>query len=209
MSGVNNVDYIKGAVEEYIDTHKRKLEKLQKTIPDLDIERELIVAREKIEEYLKVNNEYAMLMMELAVYKDKENDSSDYVSLTVIAKLKNPKNPSYVIQNWLRNRNTIEFLSSWETKNNPKYSISGLIVINKKISDPSFSLTVKIWKRFTNATGIISKQGNGGGTYAHIDIAIDFYIWAFPDKRYELIRMILGKASFLEKIKEELKIIKV
>lgn len=209
MSGANNLDYIKGAFEEYIDTHKRKLEKLQKTIPDLDIERELKVAREKIEEYLKVNNEYAMLMMELAVYKDKENDSSDYVSLTEIAKLKNPKNPSYVIQNWLRNRNTIEFLSSWETNNNPKYSISGFIVINKKISDPSFSLTVKIWKRFTNATGIISKQGNGGGTYAHRDIAIDFYIWAFPDKRYELIRMISGKASFLEKIKEELKIIKV
>ena len=98
MSGVNNVDYIKGAFEEYIDTHKRKLEKLQKTIPDLDIERELIVAREKIEEYLKVNNEYAMLMMDLAVYKDKENDSGDYVSLTEIAKLKNPKNPSYLIQ---------------------------------------------------------------------------------------------------------------
>ncbi len=203
------MDYIKGAVEEYIDAYKRKLEKLQKTIPDLDIERELKVAREKIEEYLKVNNEYAMLMMELAVYKDKENDSSDYVSLTEIAKLKNPKNPSYVIQNWLRNRNTIEFLSSWETNNNPKYSISGFIVINKKISDPSFSLTVKIWKGFTNATGIVSKQGNGGGTYAHRDIAIDFYIWAFPDKRYELIRMISGKASFLEKIKEELKIIKV
>ena len=207
MSGVNNVDYIKGAVEEYIDAYKRKLEKLQKTIPDLDIERELKVVREKIEEYLKVNNEYAMLMMELETYKDK--DSDNYVSLTEIAKLKNPKNPSYVIQNWLRNRNTIEFLSSWETNNNPKYSISGFIVINKKISDPSFSLTVKIWKRFTNATGIISKQGNGGGTYAHRDIAIDFYIWAFPDKRYELIRMISGKASFLEKIKEELKIIKV
>ena len=207
MSGVNNVDYIKGAVEEYIDAYKRKLEKLQKTIPDLDIERELKVVREKIEEYLKVNNEYAMLMMELETYKDKYSDN--YVSLTEIAKLKNPKNPSYVIQNWLRNRNTIEFLSSWETKNNPKYSISGFIVINKKISDPSFSLTVKIWKRFTNATGIISKQGNGGGTYAHRDIAIDFYIWAFPDKRYELIRMISGKASFLEKIKEELKIIKV
>ena len=98
MSGVNNVYYIKGAVEEYIDAYKRKLEKLQKTIPNLDIERELIVVREKIEEYLKVNNEYAMLMMELAVYKDKENDSSDYVSLTEIAKLKNPKNPSYLIQ---------------------------------------------------------------------------------------------------------------
>lgn len=68
---------------------------------------------------------------------------------------------------------------------------------------------MKIWKRFTNATGIISKQGNGGGTYAHRDIAIDFYIWAFPDKRYELIRMISGKASFLEKIKKELQIIKV
>ena len=48
MSGANNLDYIKGAFEEYIDTHKRKLEKLQKTIPNLDIERELIVAREKI-----------------------------------------------------------------------------------------------------------------------------------------------------------------
>ena len=138
MSGVNNVDYIKGAVEEYIDAYKRKLEKLQKTIPDLDIERELKVVREKIEEYLKVNNEYAMLMMELETYKDK--DSDNYVSLTEIAKLKNPKNPSYVIQNWLRNRNTIEFLSSWETNNNPKYSISGFIVINKKYQTLLFHL---------------------------------------------------------------------
>lgn len=86
--------------------------------------------------------------------------------------------------------------------------LSGIVIL-RPFCESSFPLTVKIWKRFTNATGIISKQGNGGGTYAHRDIAIDFYIWAFPDKRYELIRMISGKASFLEKIKKELQIIKV
>ena len=69
------------------------------------------------------------------------------------------------------------------------------------MSDPSFTLTAKIWKEQTGATGIISKQGNGGGTFAHRDIAIDFHTWVFPEKRYELVKVISGKAAFLKQSK--------
>ena len=75
--------------------------------------------------------------------------------------------------------------------------------------DPSFTLTAKIWKERTDATGIISKQGNGGGTFAHRDIAIDFYAWVFPEKRYELVKLIAGKAAFFEAVQHEIAQIKV
>lgn len=89
-------------------------------------------------------------------------------------------------------------------ENNPAFDMRGCRQIQRKLSDPSFTLTLKIWKEYTCAIGIESKQGNGGGTFAHIDIAIDFYTWAFPDRRYQLIKMISGKVAFFESIKEEL-----
>ena len=61
---------------------------------------------------------------------------------------------------------------------------------------------------YARASGIESKQGNGGGTFAHIDIAIDFYAWVFPKRRYELIKLISGKAAFLESIQKELEELK-
>ena len=145
-----------------------------------------------------------MLLMEMDRGKGKTNDSEEFISLTEIAKLKNFKNPSYVIQGWLRDRNTLEFLFQWETENNSLFQNSGYQQIEKKLSNPSFTLTLKIWKEYTYATGVTSKQGNGGGTFAHRDIAIDFYAWVFPKKRYQLIKMISGKAAFIETIQDEL-----
>lgn len=89
-------------------------------------------------------------------------------------------------------------------ENNSAFDIQGHCQIERKLSNPSFTLTLKIWKEYARAIGIKSKQGNGGGTFAHIDIAIDFNAWVFPDRRYQLIKMISGKATFLETIKEEL-----
>lgn len=80
----------------------------------------------------------------------------------------------------------------------------GYNYILNKFPNPSFTLTAKIWKEYTSNTGIISKQGNGEGTFAHRDIAIDFYAWVFPKKRYQLIQVISGKAAFLESITHEL-----
>lgn len=73
-------------------------------------------------------------------------------------------------------------------------------VVNRRVA----ALTAKIWREETGATGILSKQGNGGGTFAHEDIAIDFYAWTFPQKRYKLVKIISGKAAFLDLIHEDL-----
>ena len=89
-------------------------------------------------------------------------------------------------------------------ENNVAFDIQGYREIEKKLPDPSFTLTLKIWKYYTRAIGVESKQGNGGGTFSHIDLAIDFYTWVFPKRRHQLIKMISGKAAFLESIKEEL-----
>lgn len=99
----------------------------------------------------------------------------------------NNENPSYVIQSWLRSRNTIEFLSLWKKENNADFNEDGYNHLVEQINLPSFTLTAKKWITQTNAVGLISKQGNNGGTLAHIDIAFDFQAWLDPRKRYEHI----------------------
>lgn len=198
--------YIKGAVEEYLKHNRTILEGLrdQGVFSQEDVESELENINAKIEKDIERNKAYAMLLMEIEKEKYKDEDENEYVSLTGIARLKNFKNPSYVIQSWLRDRNTLEVLFEWETENNPAFDMRGCRQIQKKLSDPSFTLTLKIWKKYTHAIGIESKQGNGGGTFAHRDIAVDFYAWIFPQKRYQLIKMITGKATFLESIQKEI-----
>ncbi len=211
-------NYTKGAVEEYLERHRKSLEELfndptfpQGAIHDIEqhIESRLESVRQSIEEDLLTDNAYATLIMELEAKKRKIDDSSFYVSLTDIAKMKDNKNPSYVIQGWLRDRNTLEFLYLWERENNRNFYEMGYHKLTRNLSDPSFTLTAKIWKERTAATGIISKQGNGGGTFAHRDIAIDFYAWVFPEKRYELVKLIAGKAAFFESVQAEIQQMKI
>ena len=207
ISEVRGLDYyIKGAVEEYLRHNRTILEGLrdQGVFSQSDVESELENIKAKIEKDIETNKAYAMLLMEIEKDKYKDEDANEYVSLTEIARLKNFKNPSYVIQSWLRDRNTVEFLFQWETGNNTSFQNIGYHQIKVKLSKPSFTLTPKIWNEYTSAIGIISKQGNGGGTFAHRDIAIDFYAWVFPKKRYQLIKMISGKAAFIETIQAEL-----
>ena len=110
--------------------------------------------------------------------------------MTELAKKKNPSNPSCVVQGWLRDKNTIEFLRLWEEDNNLEFNNDEAKALVKRISESSFTLTAKVWIAQTQATGIVSKQGNNGDTLAHRDIAIDFIVWLFPEKRYELVKMI-------------------
>lgn len=112
----------------------------------------------------------------------------DYISLMELARLENSENPSYVIQAWLRSRNTIEFLRLWELENNPRFNKIECKNLIAQMQTSSFTLTAKKWITTTNAVGIISKQGNNGGTFAHRDIAIDFQIWLSPNIRYVLIK---------------------
>lgn len=114
--------------------------------------------------------------IEIAVLASPDKD--DYISLTDMAKYKNSKEPKIVIANWMRNRNTIEFLGVWETINNPTFNRIEFDAFKNESGSNSFVLTPQQWINSTNAIGITSKSGRyGGGTFAHKDIAFKFAAW--------------------------------
>jgi hypothetical protein len=100
----------------------------------------------------------------------------DYISLTDIAKFKTI-DPNAVIGNWMRNRNTIEFLGIWETLYNPNFKPLEFEGFKKEAGLNAFTLSPQKWVDSTNAIGIISKSGRYGGTFAHKDIAFKFASW--------------------------------
>lgn len=116
------------------------------------------------------------------------NDQQDYICLTDIARYKDSKRTDYIIQNWLRNRNTIEFLGIWEKLYNPDFNPIEFDGIRNKAGLNSFVLTSKQWIEKTNATGLISKAGRYGGTYAHKDIAFEFASWVSVEFKLYLIK---------------------
>ena len=93
-----------------------------------------------------------------------------------------------IIQNWMRNRMTIEFLGLWEKINNPKFNHIEFDVFRSKAGLNSFYLTPTQWMEKTNAIGIITKKGRYGGTYAHRDIAFEFASWLSPEFKLYLIK---------------------
>lgn len=122
---------------------------------------------------------------EIAVYH-KERD--DYISLTDIARHRDAERTDYIIQNWLRNRNTIEFLGIWEQLNNPGFKPIEFDGFRKQAGLNSFVLTAKRWIEQTGAIGLVSKAGRYGGTYAHKDIAFEFAAWISVEFKLYLIK---------------------
>jgi hypothetical protein len=114
--------------------------------------------------------------------------ADDFISLTDIAKFKDPKRTDYLISNWLRNRNTIEFLGIWEGLNNPDFNPIEFDGIRKQAGLNSFILTASHWINVTHAIGLISKSGRYGGTYAHKDIAFEFSSWISVEFKLYLIK---------------------
>jgi hypothetical protein len=114
--------------------------------------------------------------------------SKDFISLTDIAKYKNLERSDYVLQNWMRNRSTIEFMGLWEQFNNPIFNSIEFDGIKNSAGSNSFSLTPKHWISATNAIGIVSKTGRYGGTFAHIDIAFEFASWMSAEFKFYLIK---------------------
>lgn len=112
----------------------------------------------------------------------------DYISLTDIAKYHNPELPGYVIQNWMRNRGTIEFLGLWEQLNNPNFNCIEFEAIRDASGANSFAMTPKKWIRDTQAIGITSKQGRYAATLAHKDIAFEFASWISPEFKLYIIK---------------------
>lgn len=103
-------------------------------------------------------------------------NENDYISLTDIAKYKSD-DPTAVISNWMRNRNTIEYLGIWESLYNPQFNPLEFEGFRKEAGLNAFTLSPQKWITATNAIGIISKSGRYGGTYAHKDIAFKFASW--------------------------------
>jgi hypothetical protein len=112
-------------------------------------------------------------------------NKEDYISLTDMLKA---KDGDFFFSNWLRNRNTVEFLGIWEQLNNPNFNCAEFDIIKSQAGLNNYRLSAKEWMEKTKAIGIISKAGRYGGTYAHKDIAFEFAMWISPEFKVYLIR---------------------
>jgi len=124
----------------------------------------------------------------------------DYISLTDM--VKNMDNGLVLIEKWLRNKNTIEFIGIWEEIYNRDFNSPEFEGIKNEAGLNRFSLSVKMWINKTNAIGIMAKAGRYGGTYAHKDIAFEFASWISPKFKLYLIKEFQRlKEDEIEKLK--------
>ncbi|MBU2554930.1 MAG: KilA-N domain-containing protein, partial [Bacteroidetes bacterium] len=114
-----------------------------------------------------------------------KQDEQDYICLTDMVR---DEEGTDHIRNWMRNRNTVEFIGLWETLNNPNFKHVEFDTFRKQAGLNSFNLTPKKWIEATNAIGLISKSGRYGGTYAHKDLAFEFGSWISPMFKLLLIK---------------------
>jgi hypothetical protein len=126
-------------------------------------------------------------------------NDSDYISLTDIAKHKSD-DPTAVIGNWMRNRNTIEYLGIWESLYNPNFKPLEFEGFRKEAGLNAFTLSPQKWINTTNAIGIISKSGRYGGTFAHKDIAFKFASWISVEFELYIVKE-------FQRLKEEQKLL--
>lgn len=134
----------------------------------------------KITTVLKVNeNEVRILRV----------NNEDYISLTDLAKYKNPKEPSDVIKKWMSNFDSIEFIGLWEELNNPDFNSAEFLQIKNEAPKKSFIMTPNNWCKSVNAIGIIAGKGKYSlGTFAHSDIALEFASWIDTSFKLYLIK---------------------
>src|SRR5271167_4224344 len=109
----------------------------------------------------------------------------DYICLTDMLKA---KDGDFFVSDWLRNRNTLEFLSVWEGMNNPGFNYGEFALIKNDAGLNNFKVSVKEWVEKTGAIGLLAKTGRYGGTYAHRDIAFEFGSWISPTFKLYLIK---------------------
>jgi hypothetical protein len=113
-------------------------------------------------------------------------ENGDYISLTDM--VRNFDGGSALIEQWLKNKDTVLFLGVWEQINNPGFNSSEFEGIKNEAGRNSFYLSAKKWIGLTNATGLIASAGRYGGTYAHKDIAFEFGSWLSPEFKLYLIK---------------------
>jgi KilA-N domain len=114
-------------------------------------------------------------------------NQKDYISLTDIAKHRNPDTPADIVKNWLRSRSTIEFLGLWEQLNNPDFKLVEFDQFKNEAGANHFVLSPQKWIETTGAIGLVSRSGRYGGTFAHTDIGFEFASWISPQFKLYLI----------------------
>ena len=112
----------------------------------------------------------------------------DMVSLTELAKQYSVDSPGYVIQSWMRSRNTLEFLRQWENDMNEEFDDRACEELIHQGHTTSLTITPSLWIRRTHAVGMCVKQGKGGGVSAYSEIAADFHLWLDPKVRLATVR---------------------
>ena len=123
--------------------------------------------------------------IEIAIYT--EDFQNEFISLTDIAHYKNNE-PKDVVKNWLRNKDTIEFLGLWEQLHNENFKGVEFDSFKKQAGSNAFTMSPQKWIESTNAIGIVSKSGRNGGTYAHSDIAFEFASWISAEFKLYIIK---------------------
>ncbi len=156
---------------------------LEEIIPDI-----------RKEFYDSLNEEEVRTAKRIATYKEiirdymRDNWSVDRISLTEIAKEYSTDSPGYVIQSWMRSRNTLEFLRQWEIEMNTEFDDVACEKLIQKAHTTSLTITPSLWIRETHAIGMCVKQGKGGGVKAYPEIVADFHLWLDPKARLAMIR---------------------
>ena len=134
-----------------------------------------------------MSNTTNIIVKEVTIRTLKVN-GTDYISITDIAKQKNPVEPKDVVKNWMRLKNTLEYLGLWEQLNNPAFKGVEIDPLLKDAGSNAFTMSPSRWVELTGAIGIITKNGAGGGTYAHRDIAFKFARWVSVEFELYLIK---------------------
>ena len=118
----------------------------------------------------------------------KRINQEEYISLTDIARKKNPESPADVVKNWFRTYSAIEYMAIWEKFYNPNCKLVEIDHLLNKSGQNSFTLSPQQWIEKTNSIGVISKSGKNGGTFAHQDIAFKFASWVSTEFEFYLIK---------------------
>lgn len=148
-----------------------------------------------------VMKRYILKVLDKAI-NIKRIDNEDYICLTDM--VKGIENGASLVEKWLRNKNTVEFLGLWETLNNPSFDKEAYNYIFNQSGLNRFALSAKQWVERTNAIGLIAQAGRYGGTYAHKDIAFEFGSWVNPTfklyliKEYQNLNLLLSDKRLVE-----------
>ncbi len=162
---------------------------LAKRLIDVDL---ATVAKEKF--YDSLNEEKLRTSKKIRDYHEticlymRQMACNDMVSLAELSRQYSEESPSYVIQSWMRSRNTLEFLRQWENDTNEEFDDSACEELIHQGHTTSLTITPSLWIRRTHAVGMHVKQGKGGGVSAYPEIAADFQLWLDPKTRLAIVR---------------------